>query len=147
MPEQKMKITDEQFTDFTGTMFNTPFTKSVSDTPMTEYRQNRLAACFKSEPHKDAAAIIHVQSVTVAPKTATVLVGETVQLGGSIKPDNATDRSYNWVTDNAGIATVDASGLVKGIAEGNVKIRLVANDGSVFGEAAITVNNPETVQV
>jgi uncharacterized protein YjdB len=39
------------------------------------------------------------------------------------------------------------SGLVTGIAEGSVKIRLVANDGSVFGEAAITVNNPETVQV
>ncbi|MGK3340284.1 hypothetical protein, partial [Klebsiella pneumoniae] len=39
------------------------------------------------------------------------------------------------------------SGLVTGIAEGSVKIRLVANDGSVFGEAAITVNNPETAQV
>lgn len=147
MPAQKMKITDEQFTDFTGTMFNTPFTKSVSDTPMTEYRQNRLAACFKSEPHADVAAVIHVQSVTVAPKVATVLVGEAVQLGGSIKPDNATDRSYHWVTDNAGIATVDASGLVKGIAEGSVKVRLVANDGSVFDEAVVAVKQPETAPV
>lgn len=140
MPEQKMKITDEQFTDFTGTMFNTPFTQSISDTPMTEYRQNRLTACFKSEPHSEAAAVIHVQSVTVTPKTVAVLVGETVQLSGSIKPDNATDRSYKWITDNAGIATVNASGLVKGVAEGSVKIRLVANDGAVFGEAVVTVN-------
>lgn len=144
MSAQKMKITDEQFANFTGTMFNTPFTKSVSDVPMTEYRQNRLAACFKSQPHVD---VIHVQSVTVAPKTATLLVGETVQLGGSIKPDNATDRSYHWVTDNAGIATVDASGLVKGIAVGSVKIRLVANDGSVFGEAVVTVKQPEAAPV
>ena len=147
MPEQKMEITDEQFANFTGTMFTTSFTKSVSDAPMTEYRQNRLTACFKSKPHADTAAVIHVQSVTVAPKTATVLVGDTVQLGGSIKPDDATDRSYHWVTEDSGIATVDVSGLVTGIAEGSVKIRLVANDGSVFGEAAITVNNPETVQV
>ncbi|MFQ0208135.1 hypothetical protein ACH66Y_10805, partial [Klebsiella pneumoniae] len=95
MPEQKMEITDEQFANFTGTMFNTSFTKSVSDAPMTEYRQNRLTACFKSKPYVDAAAVIHVQSVTVAPKTATVLVGDTVQLGGSIKPDDATDRSYH----------------------------------------------------
>lgn len=53
MSEQKMKITDEQFSDFTGTMFNTPFTKSISDVPMTVYRQNRLKACFQSEPHQD----------------------------------------------------------------------------------------------
>ncbi|MDP0704822.1 Ig-like domain-containing protein, partial [Klebsiella pneumoniae] len=111
MPEQKMEITDEQFANFTGTMFNTSFTKSVSDAPMTEYRQNRLTACFKSKPHADTAAVIHVQSVTVAPKTATVLVGDTVQLGGSIKPDDATDRSYHWVTEDSGIATVDVSGL------------------------------------
>lgn len=54
MSEQKMKIIDEQFADFTGTMFNTPFTKSVSDAPMTAYRQNRLTACFKSEPYQEA---------------------------------------------------------------------------------------------
>lgn len=146
MPEQKMKITDEQFADFTGAMFNTPFTKSVSDAPMNEYRQNRLAACFKSEPHEDAPSVIHVQSVTVTPSSATVLVGVTIQLGGSIKPDDATDPTFHWVTDNSGIATVDASGLVKGVAVGNVTIRLVANDGSITGESVITVQEPAAAE-
>lgn len=50
MPDQKMKITDEQFSDYTGTMFNTPFTHSVSDVSMSERGQARLNACFKSEP-------------------------------------------------------------------------------------------------
>ncbi|HBW9904226.1 Ig domain-containing protein [Klebsiella pneumoniae] len=147
MPEQKMQITSEPFDDYTGSMFRTSFTNSISDSPMSERAQGALKACFKSKPYVDAAAVIHVQSVTVAPKTATVVVGDTVQLAGSIKPDDATDRSYHWVTEDSGIATVDVSGLVTGIAEGSVKIRLVANDGSVFGEAAITVNNPEIVQV
>ena len=142
MPEQKMKITDEQFSDFTGTMFNTPFTKSISDVPMTVYRQNRLTACFQSKPYQDPPPVIHVQSVTVAPAKASVTVGSTVQLGGSIKPDNATDRSFHWVSDNTGIATVDSSGLVKGVAAGTVKIRLVATDGSVTDEAVVTVEAP-----
>lgn len=67
MPEQKMKITDEQFSDFTGTMFNTPFTKSISDVPMTVYRQNRLTACFQSEPHQDPQPAPQVKSTIVAP--------------------------------------------------------------------------------
>ncbi|HGL3854469.1 TPA: Ig-like domain-containing protein [Klebsiella aerogenes] len=144
MSEQKMKITDEQFSDFTGTMFNTQFTKSISDVPMTTYRQNRLTACFKSEPHQDEQPVIHVESVTVSPDSATVEVGGIVQLGGSVKPDNATDRSGQWKSENTGTATVNSSGLVKGIAAGTVKISLVATDGSVTGEATVTVEEPET---
>ncbi|ELP0880801.1 TPA: Ig domain-containing protein [Klebsiella pneumoniae] len=147
MSEQKMKITDEQFSDFTGTMFNTPFTKSVSDVPMTDYRQNRLKACFKSEPHEDVAPVIHVQSVSVSPEKAAVDVGASVQLSGVIKPDNATDSSSHWASADTSVATVDSSGLVKGVAAGSVKILLVATDGSVTGESVITVNEPASAVV
>ena len=139
MSNQKMKITDEQFSDFTGTMFNTPFTNSVSDAPMTEKKQNRLSACFSSEPYQEAPLVIHVSSVAVAPSTASVLVGATVQLGGSIKPDNATDRTYKWVSSDPSIATVDTSGLVTGVSVGTVNISLVANDGAITGVSTITV--------
>lgn len=67
MSEQKMKITDGQFSDFTGTMFNTPFTKSISDVPMTVYRQNQLTACFQSTPLQDPQPESQVQSTIVEP--------------------------------------------------------------------------------
>lgn len=48
MPEQKMKITEEAFSDFTGHMCRAGFTNSISNEPLSERQQNHLAACFRA---------------------------------------------------------------------------------------------------
>lgn len=45
----KMRITDKQFSEYTGSMFGVPFVDSVSDGPLTDYKKNRLTACFTAE--------------------------------------------------------------------------------------------------
>ncbi|EQC1543365.1 Ig-like domain-containing protein, partial [Enterobacter hormaechei] len=40
MPEQKMKITEEAFADFTGHMCRAGFTNSISNEPLSERQQN-----------------------------------------------------------------------------------------------------------
>ncbi|EPO1520886.1 Ig-like domain-containing protein, partial [Escherichia coli] len=50
MPEQKMKIMEETFADFTGHMCRAGFTNSVSNEPLSERQQNHLAACFRTVP-------------------------------------------------------------------------------------------------
>jgi uncharacterized protein YjdB len=90
-----------------------------------------------------AAAItvrIAVASVTVTPPTASLLVGQTLQLTAT--PQSAAgaplpDRSVAWSTSNAVIATVSAAGLVTAHAAGAASIS--ATSEGKTGSATITV--------
>lgn len=83
MPEQKMKITEEAFADFTGHMCRAGFTNSISNEPLSERQQNHLAACFRAIPF--------TQSVTITPAAPSVLVGKTVQLSAGITMSKSAD--------------------------------------------------------
>ena len=81
-----------------------------------------------------------VASVVVTPAGATVFVEVSTQL--TAEPRDAGDnplvgRLVTWASSNDGIATVDANGLVDGIAEGTATI--TATSEGVGGTAAITV--------
>lgn len=86
-----------------------------------------------------STAPVAVTGVTVAPATATIAVGDTVQLGANIQPANATDKTVVWTTSAAATATVNATGLVTGVASGIATITATTNDGSLTGTSTITV--------
>ena len=76
-------------------------------------------------------------------KTETLLgVGNTETLSvSSVTPDNATDQSVTWSSDNTDVATVNATtGEVTAVAKGTANITATANDGSgVTATCAVTV--------
>ncbi|MBQ3781698.1 MAG: CotH kinase family protein [Bacteroidaceae bacterium] len=59
----------------------------------------------------------------------TLCVGETRQLTATVLPADASDKSVKWTSGNTSIATVDANGVVKAKATGNVTITARANGG------------------
>src|SRR5207244_9551178 len=66
-----------------------------------------------------------VASVTVTPATASVQVGQTVQLTGTPRDPGGIPvpgRVVTWTTSNPSVATVTASGLVSGLAAGSATI-------------------------
>jgi trimeric autotransporter adhesin len=65
--------------------------------------------------------------------TPTTCVGSTTAFAASI-PNAA------WISGNAGVATVSATGVVTGVAVGTATITYVA--GLVFGTRVVTVNAP-----
>src|SRR5207245_3706774 len=74
------------------------------------------------------------------PATASVTVGQTVQL--SATPQDSTGaplsgRTVTWASSNAGVATVNGSGLVTGAAAGSATITATSEGKS--GTSAITV--------
>ena len=84
--------------------------------------------------------LVPVASVSVSPASATVLLGQTVQLTAIAKDANGnplTGRAVTWVSNAPGVASVSASGLVTGVAAGTAT--LTATSEGKSGTAAIAV--------
>ncbi len=84
-----------------------------------------------------------VASVTVTPATASVAVGQTVQLTATLRDANGnvlSGRTVLWTSDNAVVATVDGTGLVSGVSAGPAVITATSEGKS--GSASVTVTAP-----
>lgn len=77
-------------------------------------------------------------ALTLSPTVVTLKVGDTQQLTATVEP---TDQNYTvtFTSDNEQIATVDANGLVKAVAEGTANI--TAKVGNLTAKSVITVSN------
>ena len=63
-------------------------------------------------------------------------------LKATVRPDNATDKTVTWSSNNSSVATVSSSGLVTAKAAGSATITCKANDGSgVTATCSITVSS------
>ncbi|WP_337740110.1 Ig-like domain-containing protein [Cronobacter malonaticus] len=80
-----------------------------------------------------------VTGVTVTPATASLAVGATRQLTGTVLPSDATDKSGTWTTSDATKATVSSTGLVTGVAAGTSTITFKSHDGNFTATCAVTV--------
>jgi len=83
---------------------------------------------------------VPVASVTVSPSTASVQVGQTVQLTATPKDASGnplSGRTVSWGSSNTAVATVTASGLVTGKAAGTATITATSEGKS--GPSTITV--------
>ena len=86
-----------------------------------------------------------VESVTVSPAASTLTVGETVQLGATLRDANGhliQGRSIAWSSSHPSIASVSGTGLVTGLAAGSAT--LSATSGGRAGTASLTVNAAPT---
>ena len=86
---------------------------------------------------------VPVATVTVAPSTAAVSVGNSTTLIATVRDGSANvmvNASVTWSTSNAAFATVSSSGVVTGVAPGSATI--TARSGTVSGTATVTVSQP-----
>ena len=81
---------------------------------------------------------ILVSSVTLNHTSLSVEKGKTKNLVATVKPENATNRSLTWKSNNTSVATVNG-GVISAIATGTAKITATAADGS-GKSASCTVN-------
>ena len=57
-------------------------------------------------------------------------------------PANATNKMVTWVSSNPSIASIDSTGLVVGLANGNSVITATTVDGSRTATTTVTVQTP-----
>lgn len=110
---------------------------------------------------KNILPIIDVTKVQINGSNV-MYVGESIKLTQTVLPDDALYKSVVWRSSDESIASVDGSGMVKGISSGNVVITAEAENGvkgtfeievrqHVTGikisQSAVTIENGGTMQL
>src|SRR5437016_4471391 len=90
----------------------------------------------------DQAIVVTLGSftITVTPSSPTVAISGTVQLDVAITDWNGapTTGTVSWATQNPGIATVAATGLVTGAGVGSTKIAATFHGASGTATVGVT---------
>lgn len=85
------------------------------------------------------APVVTVTGVTVDAAQKTIKVGEETQVTATVAPAEA-NQAVTWTSADNKIATVDATGKIKGVAAGKIKIIATSvADTTKSGEVEITV--------
>lgn len=82
--------------------------------------------------------------VLLEPAEVTVAAGDTIRVRARVLNDRAqpiSDAAVTWASSNPPTATVDASGLVTGLKEGNAS--LTATSGPASTTAPLAVHSPD----
>lgn len=72
---------------------------------------------------------VPINGIYMNPASIGMKVGESKTLSYNTSPDNATDKSGTWSTNNAAIVTVDQSGNITAVGVGNAVVTFTSNDG------------------
>lgn len=78
----------------------------------------------------------------IALSNAEVSVGRTIQLEPVFTPANTTQRDVKWSSSNNMIATIDANGRVRGVAEGKVTITVTSTVNPAISATCVVTVTP-----
>ncbi|MGN1418905.1 MAG: Ig domain-containing protein, partial [Acutalibacteraceae bacterium] len=85
-----------------------------------------------------------VSKITLSPSSLSVGIGGVKIIKATVSPKTATNQSVTWSSSNTKIATVDADGMVKGIAKGTANITVKSADGNAQTVCKVTVTKAVT---
>ena len=86
---------------------------------------------------------VAVTEVKITSTVTEVTADDSITLEVSVSPDNASDKTVTWSSDNEKVATVDSNGVVKGVAAG--KATITATVGEKRDSVEIIVNRKVVV--
>ncbi len=100
-----------------------------------------------SKTLKASVTVKVVKMVTSISGTGSleVTANKTKKITATVSPEDATNKKLSWKSSNESVATVDASGNVKGKKDGSCTITCTATDGSgISKKFTVTVIQPVT---
>lgn len=87
---------------------------------------------------------IKVSEIKVNESEVNLKVGDSVTLTAEVLPEDATDKTVEWSSENPEIVTVE-NGVIKAIASGTTKVICQSKDG-VKSEVSVTVEKEEITE-
>ncbi len=108
---------------------------SVSSTGMLDLpSQSVTTLVFDAD-----VTVIDPESVSVAPESLTMQVGDSFQLTATVLPDNATNKNVIWSSTNTNVVTVNENGVLTAVGEGNADVIASTEVGALTTTCTITV--------
>ena len=89
---------------------------------------------------------VPVTGILLNRNTASIKVGETISVGATVQPANATNKAVTWSSNNTSVATV-SNGRITGVAEGTAIITVTTKDGNKKASVNVTVSKSGTTVV
>lgn len=90
-----------------------------------------------------ASPVVEATSIEISAPGTTLAVGAKLRLTATVLPEDTSDKTVEWSSSDTTKATVDESGLVKGLEPGTVVI--TATCGSVSDSIEIDVTVPSGI--
>lgn len=89
----------------------------------------------------------HVSGVSLSKSSLNLYVGETKSLAATVVPEDASDKTVAWSSDNSAVASV-SNGKVTANKPGTAVIKVVTNDLSKEAACTVTVKrHAESVEL
>ena len=82
---------------------------------------------------------VAVTGVSLDQSAVTIVKGETKKLNVVVSPNDATDQSVLWTSDDISVATVDRSGNVTAVGAGATTVTVTSTDGGFMAVCSVTV--------
>ena len=123
--------------DANGTINGTP--TANGQFPVNVTAKNSAGEASKEYKLTIESATVPVTGVTLDQTELSLIVDGTAKLDATVEPNDATDKTVTWSSDNDDVATVDADGNVKAVAPGTAKITVTTQDGSHTATCTVTV--------
>lgn len=90
----------------------------------------------------------YATSISLDKTSETIYINDNLQLTATVGPDDATDKSVTWSSNNTSVATVSSSGKVTGIGAGTATITAKTTDGSALtATCTVTVNEARITKI
>ena len=109
--------------------------KSVS------WASDKEAVATVDESGKVSAKAVKVTGIKLDKSSITIGVGEEITLTPTIEPDDATDKTVTWQSNDASVAAVDETGKVTGKAAGSATIIATTKDGGFKATCSVKVTD------
>lgn len=82
--------------------------------------------------------VVPVSGISLEKEVLKMTVGETYRLTAKVSPEDATDKTVVWKSEDESIATVDGEGLVKAI-KGGSKTTIIAASGEFSASCTVMI--------
>lgn len=98
--------------------------------------------------HKPSVHVqVDVDGVSLNKQSITLAPSESETLAATVSPTNASNKSVTWESLDSNVATVDSTGHVTAVAEGNTTIVVKTVDGGFAATCDVTVKNKEVTSL
>ena len=112
-----------------------------SNMSMTGYRYGAEAVTISIAEY--TPSVIPVSGITLNKDSVMLIEGAETTLSAAVTPENATDPTVVWSSNNKSVAAVEQNGKIKALAEGSAVITARAGNMTAHCQVTVQSNTPE----